>query len=73
MVKNKLKKVAEGLEKASKTHAEQAKTVRSVLGKPGPFKMKSPMKCWTDAGYIRRPGTKKGAKGSCYKPGKKKK
>ena len=25
------------------------------------------------AGYIRKPGTKKGAKGSCYKPGKKKK
>jgi len=46
VVKNKLKKVAEGLEKASKTHAKQAKTVRSVLGKPGPFKMKSPMRCW---------------------------
>ena len=30
------------------------------------------MKCWTKAGYIRRPGTKKGAKGSCYKPSKKK-
>ena len=31
------------------------------------------MKCWTDAGYIRRPGTKKGAKGSCRpKRGKRK-
>ena len=30
------------------------------------------MKCWTKAGYIRRPGTKKGTKGSCYKPSKKK-
>jgi len=70
---NKLKKVAEGLEKASKTHAGQAKTVRSVLGKLGPFKMKSPMKCWTKAGYRRRPGTVAGTKGSCYKPGKKKK
>ena len=69
-MKNKLKKVAEGLEKASKTHAEQAKTVRSILGKTGPFKMKSPMKCWK--GYKRKPGTRKGAKGSCYKPGKKK-
>ena len=31
----------------------------------------SPLNCWTKAGYIRKPGTKKGAKGSCYKPGKK--
>ena len=23
--------------------------------------MKSPIKCWTKAGYIRKPGTKKGA------------
>ena len=45
-MKNKLKKVAEGLEKASETHAKQAKTVRSILGKSGPFKMKSPIKCW---------------------------
>ena len=30
------------------------------------------MKCWTKAGYIRKPGTKAGTKGSCYKPGKKK-
>ena len=30
----------------------------------------SPMLCWK--GYKRKPGTKKGAKGSCYKPGKKK-
>ena len=38
-----------------------------------PFKLKevnSPMLCWK--GYKRKPGTKKGAKGSCYKPGKKK-
>ena len=33
--------------------------------------VKSPLNCWTKAGYIRKPGTKKGAKGSCYKPGKK--
>jgi len=42
--------------------------------KTTPFKLRevnSPMKCWTKAGYIRKPGTKKGAKGSCYKPGKK--
>ena len=31
----------------------------------------SPLPCWK--GYKRKPGTKKGAKGSCYKPGKKKK
>ena len=30
----------------------------------------SPMKCWK--GYKRKPGTKKNAKGRCYKPGKKK-
>tara|TARA_R110002049_G_scaffold154143_1_gene318600 strand:- start:2425 stop:2556 length:132 start_codon:yes stop_codon:yes gene_type:complete len=38
------------------------------------FKLKevnSPMLCWK--GYKRKPGTRKGAKGSCYKPGKKKK
>tara|TARA_R100000541_G_scaffold39918_1_gene47616 strand:+ start:14 stop:163 length:150 start_codon:yes stop_codon:yes gene_type:complete len=33
----------------------------------------SPMKCWTKAGYRRKPGTVAGTKGSCYKPGKKKK
>ena len=30
--------------------------------------MKTPLKCWTKAGYIRKPGTKKGEPGSCYKP-----
>ena len=30
----------------------------------------SPMLCWK--GYKRKPGTTKGSKGSCYKPGKKK-
>ena len=39
--------------------------------KKGPFKMKTPLRCWTKAGYVRKPDTKKGAKGSCYKPGKK--
>ena len=70
-MKNKLKKEAEELEKASKTHAGQAKTVRSMLGKLGPFKMKSPMKCWK--GYRRKPGTTRFSKGSCVKIGKKKK
>ena len=37
------------------------------------FKLRTPLRCWTKAGYIRKPGTKKGTKGSCYKPGKKKK
>ena len=32
-VRNKLKKVAKGLNKASKTHARQAKTIQSVLKK----------------------------------------
>jgi len=35
------------------------------------FKMKTPLRCWTKAGYIRKPGTTKGSKGSCYKPSKK--
>ena len=30
-IQNKLKKVAKGLSKASKTHAKQAKTIQSVL------------------------------------------
>ena len=42
-----------------------------VKNKSSGFKMKSQMLCWK--GYKRKPGTKKGAKGSCYKPGKKKK
>ena len=59
MVKNKLKKVAKELEKASKTHAGQAKTVRSIIGKLGPFKMKSPIKCWSthkQEGYKKKGG-----------------
>ena len=36
------------------------------------YEENSPLPCWTKAGYIRKPGTKKGAKGSCYKPSKKK-
>jgi hypothetical protein len=32
-IQNKLKKVAKGLSKASKTHAKQAKTIQSVLTK----------------------------------------
>ena len=64
-MKNKLIKVAEELEKASKTHAGQAKTVRSMLGKLGPFKMKSPAKCWK--GYKRKPGTTRFSKDSCVK------
>tara|TARA_R100001224_G_C3905663_1_gene110094 strand:+ start:25 stop:270 length:246 start_codon:yes stop_codon:yes gene_type:complete len=43
MSKNKLKKVASELEKASKMHANQAKKIKSMLNKPGPFKMKSPL------------------------------
>ena len=43
----------------------QRKSALNMLG------VSSPLNCWTKAGYIRKPGTKKGAKGSCYKPGKK--
>tara|TARA_R100000664_G_C2729879_1_gene120719 strand:+ start:1051 stop:1173 length:123 start_codon:yes stop_codon:yes gene_type:complete len=32
--KNKLKKVVKGLNKASKLHAKQAKTIQSVIKKP---------------------------------------
>ena len=43
------------------------------MNKLNPFKLRevnSPMKCWTKAGYVRKPGTTKGSKGSCYKPKK---
>ena len=46
-------------------------TSPAMYKKSSSFKMKSPLKCWTKAGYIRKPGTKKGTKGSCYKPSKK--
>tara|TARA_R100000458_G_C8015079_1_gene77364 strand:- start:43 stop:267 length:225 start_codon:yes stop_codon:yes gene_type:complete len=53
MNKDKLKEVAGELEKASKMHAGQAKKIKSMLKKSGPFKMKSPLEkkgpCW--AGY----------------------
>ena len=32
------------------------------------FTKNSPLPCWTKAGYVRKPGTKKGEPGSCYKP-----
>ena len=32
------------------------------------FEKNSPLPCWTKAGYIRKPGTKKGEPRSCYKP-----
>jgi hypothetical protein len=37
------------------------------------FAKNSPLPCWTKAGYIRKPGTKKGEPGSCYKPSPNKK
>ena len=43
MSKQKLKEVAGELEKASKMHAGQAKKIKSMLKKSGPFKMKSPL------------------------------
>ena len=32
------------------------------------FAKNSPLPCWTKAGYVRKPGTTAGSKGSCYKP-----
>ena len=47
MDKDKLKKVASELENASKMHAKQAKTVKSMLKNRAPFKMNSPLHaCW---------------------------
>ena len=43
----------------------QRKSALNMLG------VSSPLNCWTKAGYIRKPGTTKGAEGSCYKPEKK--
>jgi len=58
MNEDKLEKVAEGLEGASKKHAKQAKTIRDMLGESGPFKMGSyPMH------YGTSPMTKKNAEG----------
>ena len=37
------------------------------------FIKNSPLPCLTKAGYIRKPGTKKGAPDSCYKPSPNKK
>ena len=59
---------------SGKTHTGKSHTKSSKVishKKDGPFKMKTPLRCWTKAGYIRKPGTTKGSKGSCYKPGKK--
>ena len=39
----KLKEIAGELEGASKTHAGQAKKIKSMLKKSGPFKMKTPL------------------------------
>ena len=44
MSKDKLKKIAGELEGASKMHAGQAKKIKAMLKKSGPFKMKSPLK-----------------------------
>ena len=55
-------------------HSDDSKPVSHKPG--GPFKLRevnSPMKCWTKAGYVRKPGTKKNAPGSCHKPKKNKK
>ena len=43
MNEDKLKEVAGELENASKMHAGQAKKIKSMLKKSGPFKMKSPL------------------------------
>jgi hypothetical protein len=66
----------DGKARKAKTNAEHLDLKKKGWGhnSPAPFKLRevnSPMKCWK--GYKRTPGTKKGAKGSCYKPGKKKK
>ena len=70
MSKDKLKEVASELEKASRMHAGQAKKIKSMLKKSGPFKMKSPIKakkkgmdgkaCWK--GYSLRGTKMKGGK-----------
>ena len=70
MNKKKLKEVAGELEKASKMHAGQAKKIKSILKKSGPFKMKTPLygkakgmdgkACWK--GYSLRGTKMKGGK-----------
>ena len=70
MSKDKLKEVASELEKASRMHDSQAKKIKSMLKKSGPFKMNSPIKakkkgmdgkaCWK--GYSLRGTKMKGGK-----------
>ena len=58
--------------KKAETHKEHLELKRKGYGHDkSSFKMRTPFRCWTKAGYIRTPGTVKGEKGSCYKPGKK--
>ena len=54
MIKKKLKKVMKGLQKASKTHAAQANTIKNVLNKKKPVKLKTGgfLSSGTDAGDL---------------------
>ncbi len=74
MNEKKLKKVAGELEGASKMHAGQAKTIKSMLKKSGPFKMKSPLKgkigLW-DRIHAKRKRIKAGSGETMRKPGSK--
>jgi len=74
MNKDKLKEVARELEGASKMHAGQAKKIKSMLKKSGPFKMKSPLKgkqgLWDNI-HAKRKRIKAGSGETMRKPGSK--
>jgi hypothetical protein len=63
-VKNMSDKQAQSIDEDSYPPTSR-KSALNMLG------VSSPLNCWTKAGYIRKPGTTKGAEGSCYKPEKK--
>tara|TARA_R110002020_G_scaffold189035_1_gene387961 strand:+ start:282 stop:545 length:264 start_codon:yes stop_codon:yes gene_type:complete len=70
----KLKEIASELEGASKMHAGQAKKIKSMLKKSGPFKMKSPLKgkrgLWDNI-HAKRKRIKAGSGETMRKPGSK--
>lgn len=72
MSKKKLKTISGKLKKASKAHAGQSEKLDEVVSampmKRTAFKLREvhyagPLKCWKS--HERKPGTTKGAKGSC--------
>ena len=70
----KLKEIAGELEGASKMHAGQAKKIKSMLKKSGPFKMKTPLYeagMWANIHAKRKRGESPAGPGDPDRPSKK--